>query len=127
LNPAAVVRSCLRRSVGELCGLSPERSAPHCALPPSIAREVWLGHATPGLAGTADEHAATTHGVFAAAIDPGRDRCRFVVDEEWQNGPLKPEVEPAPFGGHNAAIVVRARHAGGARIQERGHPWPTWN
>ena len=40
---------------------------------------------------------------------PGRYRYRYVVDGRWQNDPLNPAVEPAPFGGYNSILVVEDR------------------
>lgn len=43
-------------------------------------------------------------------LDPGRYRYRYVVDGEWLDDPLNPNMEPTPFGGHNAVLELTGRH-----------------
>ena len=49
---------------------------------------------------------------------PGRYCYRYVVDGRWQNDPLNPAVEPAPFGGYNSIVVVEDQVADGGRSRE---------
>lgn len=46
---------------------------------------------------------------------PGRYCYRYVVDGHWQNDPLNPAVEPAPFGGYNSILVVEDRFGDAGR------------
>lgn len=41
-------------------------------------------------------------------LDPGHYRYRYVVDGQWLDDPLNPNIEPAPYGGHNSVLRVES-------------------